>query len=348
MIGLRQAAAAALLAGLGVIPGAVAPHVSVYRQWRIVHHLNLKVRNEWSGSGNPLVAPSRDQAWALGITATSRGISGYFLEHWNGRRWRMTAVPGISLFPDGLAASGPDNVWLFGPNGREFVWDGQRWSRAAGTRGMTDYFPVVLGPSDVWTIGYNVCGQGSLDHWTGTSWSVVKLPQAVAGISGSSPRNLWVLTHPVTTTCGRVRGTPLRAYRWNGKSFRRVRIPRIVPGRGLESFAVSSPQDVWLSEWRESIIWHWNGHRWAKINVKAVGSYVAPAPIVPDGRGGAWIGGCWHWSRGVWHPIDYFITSCDETFGQARIPGTRSAWRLSIGTFGRYEEGTLEINGPLP
>jgi hypothetical protein len=349
VIGIRLAAAAALLAGLGSVPGTVSPQVSVYRQWRIVSHVDFKTENGWSGSGIALVAPSRGQAWALGFTARSGRLAS-FLEHWNGKRWQLTAVPGVSLEPVAVAASAPDNVWLFSNANRAFAWDGRRWAAAPGTRGMSMADPVVLGPSDVWTLGSGACGQGTLDHWTGSGWSAVTLPGGITALSGSSPRNFWVLTLARTASCRPVRGASLRAYRWNGTSFTRVPIPKIVPGRfvGVAPFTVSSPSDIWIANWSKSAVFHWNGRHWERISLKPEGMPVTPAPIVPDHRGGAWIGGCWHWLGGTWHPIDHFRDSCDETFGLAWIPGTSSAWRLSVGTFGGHSESTMEINGPLP
>src|SRR5579863_8438491 len=90
-IGIRPVAA--LLAGLGMVPGIALPQVSVYRQWRIVDRVSLKAENGWSRAGSALIAPSRSQAWALGFIARSRTVTGTFLEHGNGRRWRMTATP---------------------------------------------------------------------------------------------------------------------------------------------------------------------------------------------------------------------------------------------------------------
>lgn len=134
------------------------------------------------------------------------------------------------------------------------------------------------------------------------------------------------------------------------QAFTRVAIPKIVaPHSGQPgAFAVSSPRDIWLADWSTSVLLHWNGRRWARISLKPEGMRITPAPVVPDGRGGAWVGGCWHWWHGAWQPIDYFRDTCDETFGLARIPGTRSAWRLGVGTFGHRAQGTIEINGPLP
>src|ERR1700693_397429 len=172
----------------------MSPQVSVDRQWRIVHRVDLKVENGWSRAGNALVSPSRGQAWALGFTVQSGRVAGSFLEHWNGKRWQLTAVPGVSLKPVAVAASAPDNVWLFSSANRAFAWDGGRWAPAPGTRGMSMADPVVLGPSDVWTVGSGACGQGTLDHWTGSGWSAVTVAGGITAISGSSPRNFWVLT----------------------------------------------------------------------------------------------------------------------------------------------------------
>jgi hypothetical protein len=349
VMSLRRPAVVAVSLGMALIQGTASAQISVYRQWRVVYHVNLKVRNYWWGGA--LVAPSRDQAWAIGYTVRAGRISGDFLEHWNGQRWRMTAVPGINLMPDSVAASSPDNVWLFSNANRAFVWDGQRWAPAQGTRGMSMNDPVVLGPSDVWTIGGGICGSTTLDHWTGSSWTMYTVRGGLEAMSGSSPGNFWILRQPLiskTGTCTVVRGSPLAALRWDGSSFKRVRIPRVINGNHAGHIVVASAHDIWIATSGEDTIVHWNGHRWTRLNERAADGGFIPGQIMPDGRGGAWIGGCWHWLGGIWHPIDYFRDTCDETFGLARIPGSRSAWRLGIYTFGSHEEGTIEVNGPLP
>ena len=348
MIGLGQAAAVVVSAGLGLASGGAGAQVSVYREWRVVHHLSLKTANAWASGA--LVAPGRDQAWALGFTLKSGRIAGDFLERWNGRSWLRSAVPGTGLKPVTLAASSSSNVWLLSSANRAFVWDGQRWAAAPGTNGMSMSDPVVLSPSDVWTVSGGVCGTGIADHWTGAGFAAVTLPAGITAMSGSSPRNFWVLAVPETTSCQAISGAVVRAYRWTGSSFTRVSIPRIAAAHSVRpgSFAVRSARDIWLADWGKSVLWHWNGRHWTRTSLKPEGMGITPAPVVPDGHGGAWVGGCWHWQSRIWHPIDYFRDTCDETFAMARIPGTRSAWRLAAGTFAHRTQGTIEINGPLP
>jgi len=342
----RRIAVVAASTVLAVAAGTAGAQAAINRQWRIVYHVNLKLPNYWWPGA--LAAPSRDQAWALGYTLKGGRISGDILEHWNGRRWRMTAVPGINLMPVAVAASSPDNVWLFSSANRAFRWDGQRWTRAPGTKGMPMGGGVVLGPSNVWTAGGTFCDASTLYHWTGSRWFTHALPGAVVGISGSSAKNFWVLTQQetVTSTCRPEPGVPLRAYRWDGSSFKRMRIPRIVNQHGLGGrLVVSSPSNIWIANIIDSPIMHWNGHRWSRLNKPPFD--IAPAGIVPDGHGGAWIGGCWHWSAGTWYEI-YAADACDETFGLVRIPRTMSAWRLGIATIGGRVESTIEVNGRLP
>lgn len=177
MIGMRRTAVAVLSVCFALVTGTTAAHAAVHRDWRIVYHVNLKVRNDWWHGG--LVTPSRDQAWAIGFTVRAGRISGDFLEHWDGRRWQMSAVPGINLMPDAIAASGPGNAWLFSPANRAFTWDGQRWAPATGTRGRPMGDPVVLGRSDVWTTGGGTCGASALYNWTGSGWLRAQWSQAV-------------------------------------------------------------------------------------------------------------------------------------------------------------------------
>ena len=344
----RRSAIVGLAAILALTLGTgIASAGAGYDRWRIVYHVNLKGGSDWYA----LVAPSRDQAWAIGVRSTPRrGVVGEFLEHWNGKRWRMTAVPGIGFTPFALAASGPENVWLFSNYARAFRWDGQRWERVPNTRGVPMGGPVVLSPSDVWTAGITQCGTSILYHWNGSRWSEHPVHAAIDSMSGSSPKNFWVLTQPWADPqqCILERGARLTALHWDGRSFTRMSTPRIVnaPGQNGGQIAVSSTHSIWIANASIGKIAHWNGHRWAFLNEQTGSGDVPPGPIVPDGRGGAWIGGCFHWSRGTWYGI--FGDICDVTRGMASIPGTRSAWGLGFAQYNGHVEGTIEVNGPLP
>lgn len=338
---LGLAASLALTLGTGIASAAAG-----YGNWRIAYHVALKVSSDWYS----LVAPSRDQAWAIGFKYTRRGVLGEFLDHWNGKRWRLTPVPGTGFTPLALAASGPGNVWLFSSYGRALRWDGHRWERVPNTRGVQMGAPVVLSPSDVWTAGVRLCGTSILYHWDGSRWSEHTVHAAIDSMSGSSPKNFWVLTQPWAngSRCIPARGARLTALRWDGRSFRRMPVPRVVNAKGQNGgqIAVTSTRSIWIANASIGTIAHWNGHRWARLNERAAGQDVPPGPIVPDGHGGAWIGGCFHWSRGTWHGI--YGDICNVTRGIARIPGTRSAWGLGLARFNSRVEGTIEVNGPIP
>ena len=59
-----------------------------------------------------VVAVSRNDIWATGITADGRGRT--VLMHWNGDRWSTVAMPRRNAAggPEGLAVASPNNVWL--------------------------------------------------------------------------------------------------------------------------------------------------------------------------------------------------------------------------------------------
>jgi hypothetical protein len=205
--------------------------------------------------------------------------------------------------------------------------------------------PVVLGPADVWTTGGGSCNTTNLYNWTGSGWTRYTLPYG-ATPAGSSSAGLWLLTVPVTRTCRPVPGARLTLRRWNGSSFSKAPVPSIadLPRLGTY-FVVSSAHDIWVANATESVIMHWNGRRWRRL--PKAPQYFGIGQIVPDGHDGTWIGGCVHWTGGTWQYLDA-PDACDESFGIARIPGTRSAWRLALARYGGRVEGTIEVNGRLP
>ena len=343
---VRHAAVVGVAIGLALTVGASGAQASgspaVNPRWRVVYHVNLKVTNYWLFA---LTATSRTDAWALGYVPRNGRIASEFLEHWNGSRWRMTTVPGIAFMPQALAASGPTNVWLFGP-GRAFRWDGNRWSRVIIPPNVGIGDPLVLGTADVWTTGGGSCNDSFVYHWDGTNWTRYSVPMGLEHVSGSSSRNIWVVGTSPWGACHPGRSARLVAYRWSGNSFQRVNIPAI-NGQHGSNVAVASPDDIWITSAGFRVIAHWTGSGWHRQRGVPVLAKAGFWVLAPDGHGGAWFGGCEHWSAGVWHAV-FAADGCQETWGIAPIPASRSAWRLGIGRFGGREEGTIEINGPLP
>jgi hypothetical protein len=126
----------------------------------------------------------------------------------------MTVVPGINLMPVAVAASSPDNVWLFSSANRAFRWDGQRWTRVPGTKGMPMGGGVVLGPSNAWTAGGTFCDASTLYHRRMRIPRIVNEHGPGGRLVVSSPSNIWIAN---------IIDSPIM--HWNGHRWSRLNKP---------------------------------------------------------------------------------------------------------------------------
>jgi hypothetical protein len=135
-----------------------------------------------------VVAKSASNVWAVGSINRSDPV----LVHWNGAAWRRARVPVPleGMFAVALGSVPHDGMWMAGGSGVQpavahHTADGwqlvtpppvQDWGFLEGISGSS--------PSDVWSVGFAVEGAGSapalVEHWEGTSWSVVSTPDIEA------------------------------------------------------------------------------------------------------------------------------------------------------------------------
>jgi len=157
---------------------------------------------------NGVSAASAAEAWAVGASqalANSQPLA----EHWDGRAWHTAAVP----LPAGAATGqlggvlelAPASVWAVGavntqPGTGERTliehWDGTRWSVIPSPNprtgaGTTDELTAIAGTSasDLWAVGFfgtDIFNALLFEHWNGTAWSLIKVPNA--GTEGSQLR----------------------------------------------------------------------------------------------------------------------------------------------------------------
>jgi hypothetical protein len=162
-----------------------------------------------------VTATSASDVWAAGNRRDATGRTHPLIEHWNGRRWRIAAVPepgdAVGVLFWGTTAVTADDVWAVGrydaANGRERTlvehWDGTSWSIVpspspnVGTDSFAQFYAVgASGPADAWavgtyydsTIGTNVALR---EHWNGSRWRVAAGPDEgtaiLFGVAVGSP-----------------------------------------------------------------------------------------------------------------------------------------------------------------
>jgi hypothetical protein len=136
-----------------------------------------------------------DDIWATGYRLRKAGLA---LMHWNGRSWRILAIPAPTNVPPhateyvgNLLASGPASVWLernilIGSQGARTLylmhWNGKRWTRVRFhyRTSFADYI-AQDGHGGIWVVTNGPAPRYHwyFDHLNGGHWSR-QLPPATA------------------------------------------------------------------------------------------------------------------------------------------------------------------------
>lgn len=189
-----------------------------------------------------------DDAWAVGVYADSDALNAGLAEHWNGTSWELATLPvpsGDQATLDAVDDVAPDNVWAVGTT----------YNGSAGTS-----------PDGVTLI----------EHFDGTSWSIIPSPNGATGtpgdsnildaIAGTDPDDLWAAGYVSNNDIGDL--TMLFEH-WNGTSWSLV----AAPGKGnkfeiASSLVVISSDDVWaVGSFASSatLAANWNGTKWSIV-----------------------------------------------------------------------------------
>ena len=181
---------------------------------------------------------SPTNAWAVG-----HGGSGGLVEHWNGTAWSTVTLPDPAFTPssgNAISADSATDVWVVGSTisaaqssvPEALHYDGTSWkvvavpqpSQATGTLGAV----TAISPANAWAVGEDI-GAGSaiggstlIEHWNGSTWSVVASPTpgaypSLVGVAARSASDVYA----VGTNLPSVNGGPEQAMilRWNGNAW---------------------------------------------------------------------------------------------------------------------------------
>jgi hypothetical protein len=320
MIGAR--AGVTTVAGLtaaALSVGAVAPaQAAAGPGWRIVWSHRFARPPEY-GSLDSVVSTGRNNAWAFGGSDVVGLASGTpVAEHWNGRSWRVVALPS-GLTGSIAAASAPaaNDVWAVGGE-RGFVlhYNGSTWSVARRWKHLLEPTEITaFSPTDVW-----VFGDPGTWHLHGRTWTkVTGLAGSIQSASALSPHDIWA-----------VAGSAGILLRYNGRSWSRVRSKALTGLQFGELLAVA-PGNVWVDG--GPFLLHLKGTAWTRVRFPSWP--VSPFSLVPDGSGGLWMNNfainasvgptVVHLSgAGRWR--QYRVPRSGLMYDLARIPGTSSLW----------------------
>jgi hypothetical protein len=195
-------------------------------------------------------AASATDALAVGPNPTEDAVQGPFADHWNGTAWAGMQLP----TPSGQVAT---------------------------LEGVAD-----IAPGDGWAVGYSTSSSTDLDstlieHWNGTSWSIVPSPDP-AGASGSSeldaiaavsPTDIWAAGDDLPGG-GSI---SLLFEHYNGTSWTAVPSPGGGFALGLAALASNNVWMVGDVDSQVPISAHWNGSSWSMVTTPSVNA--GPNPI---------------------------------------------------------------------
>jgi hypothetical protein len=297
----------------------------------------------------------------------------------SGPGWHIVDTPtqGSSAFFDAVAAISPGDVWAVGgyqtSSASQYLplaehWHGSTWTPtfppSPGTFVNRPLGVAAVSPSDVWAVGASfslsagVSNQILIEHWTGTSWSLVPIPNQGAGpnlLNGvaavPSTSDVWAVGGYYPTVGGLRQAL---AEHWDGSSW----TPVLPPNQGAEvneltGVAAVSASDVWAVGYYgatggffKPLAEHWDGSSWTPMfppapgthdaeltgvaavsasDVWAVGSYFAA-----DGHKETFIE---HWTGSTWTPA---LLPPNPGVGDNRLTGVAAVSASDVWAVGYY------------
>ena len=243
-----------------------------------------------------VAALAADDAWAVGARSISDGDAPA-IQHWNGESWSLVPLPDLDgVYGEllGIDAVATDDVWAVGfqrgstPGGdpRPLVL------HLAGDAWHVVVTPTLSGPNaslldvraiaadDVWGVGNRQPPLASqlgdrtlIEHWDGSSWSVVPSPEAddqnhgLTTVDGSGPTDVWA--------GGSIGGFAPLLEHWDGTTWSLTDIG-IPDAQAVNDLEVVNGHDIWalMGRLRRPVVpVHSDGTTWVE----------APGPPAPKG-----------------------------------------------------------------
>jgi hypothetical protein len=205
-------------------------------------------------SGVTVISPNN--AWAVGGTHGNA-----LVEHWDGTSWSIVSnsvIAGAGAL-SAVSADASNDVWAVGQAGTGgppiLHFNGTTWSRAAiPSIPMEANAVTALSPTNVWAVGtlqtffnHRTHTKAAVEHWDGTSWSIVPSPIATTspalnsslrGIAAISANDIWAVGSFNKSSGGAATLTE----HWDGTSWSIISSPN--PGTASNSlFAATALSD---------------------------------------------------------------------------------------------------------
>jgi hypothetical protein len=271
------------------------------------------------------VAAAGGQAWGVGMYQNAAFEDRALIEHFVGGAWHVASVPQPGTMRDmlaGASALSTANVWAVGDQeggGGVFHtlaehFTGGAWHVTAtlnpGAKGDHLYAVDAVVPGDVWAVGQQNIGGGVPDqplveHWNGSSWSLLHLPVAVKAnqlldaVAALPTGDVWVAGESDSPAGG---GQPLVEHFAPGKGWSVVSLPALPGGanwgnlyglalRGNEVWAVGTYVDPVTDNNNALVLESVAGGAWSIIGAPQAGSGSNLPGGIANVGGDLWLAG---------------------------------------------------------
>jgi len=284
-------------------------------QWSVVPSPNGSSTSNLSA----VAAVSANDVWAVGSSGNQRSGAQTLIEHWNGSSWSVVTSPN------------PGSIY------------------------NTLYGVTVISAANVWAVGYyvNTTGvtQTLIEHWNGTSWSVVKSPSPATGnnelfsVSAASASSIWTVGFLTNNTSQTPVDQTLIEH-WNGSSWSVMKSPN--PGSSsdhLNGVAAVSTSDVWAvgngkTSSGKTLIEHWNGSSWSVVTSPSPGSGGDLRAVAAVSAGNVWAVGYYspnsssiqtlveRWNGTSWQVVKSANIGTSPTFSAVAAVSAHDIWAV--------------------
>lgn len=278
---------------------------------------------------------SQNDIWAVGYYKDmNQTVSRTLTEHWNGHVWSVVSSPNKGTGNNqllGVSASSSSDVWAVGnfynTNSGTYQtltehWNGSSWNviySPLAPSSSDNYLSAVraIASNNVWAVGYAYAISGKpahtlIEHWTGSSWSVVASPNKgtdnnlLSSVSSISASDIWTVGFYVTTSGGVSVAKTLTEH-WNGRAWSVVGSPNASSSiNHLNGVIALSSNNVWAVGFsitndnpRQTLIEHWTGSSWHIVSSPntGTGDNVLNAVTKVPGTTQAWAVGSFNMTR---------------------------------------------------
>jgi hypothetical protein len=248
-----------------------------------------------------VAAVSSSLAWGVGLKYNSEPDRiRTLIERWDGTTWTAVPSPNSGHLIDqlaGVAAADSGHAFAVGSrqvkSGRNRTlveqFDGTGWSVVPSpNRGPGASFlngVTAIAPNDAWAVGTHDLASTAqaplVEHWNGTSWSVVPSPyfhhsiQTTLGdVSAVSANDVWAVGSYFSE---RRRGYVPLTEHWDGTAWSIVPAPSPGPDYEFSGVTALAPDDVWAVGLSANglvggpLAELWNGSAWSIVDSADLG-----------------------------------------------------------------------------